>query len=88
MTAILALISLILFSTTILTQTLVRFDFIIICITSGVIRTSNWSGVSLLVYIMINEIISKFVPITATSIHLISMCIAMALNIFVFFIKA
>lgn len=87
MITIFAIISIIVFSSAILTQTLVRFDFIIICVTSGVIRTSNWSGVSMLVYIIINEITSKLVPLS-TSIHLITMSLAMGLNIFIFFIKA
>jgi hypothetical protein len=51
---ILAIISLTLFTLISALQTFVRFDFISISSTSGVVRTSNWSGVMLLLYIAIN----------------------------------
>lgn len=87
MSLIFAITSLVVFVFTVCLQTYIRFDFIPICSSSGVIRTSNWSGVTLLLYILINELISKLTS-NDTSIHLIIMSISLAFHIFIFFLKS
>lgn len=82
-----AIISIILFTLSICLQTYLRFDFLSINSTSGVVRTSNWSGVSILFYIIINELTSKLSS-NDSPIHLILMIISLIFHAFVFFLKS
>ena len=53
---------------------------------TGVIRLSNWSGVTLLIYILLNEITIHFADLT-TPTHLIIMSISIAFHTFILLIK-
>ena len=53
---------------------------------TGVIRLSNWSGVTLLIYILVNEITIHFADLT-TPTHLIIMSISIAFHTFILLIK-